>query len=91
MTSSLKIIRLENNILFMGMCLYFKVIKEERCTSAFLIQYLIHDLLKKFEAGVSPFYLRSAITGGDIIHGDLLQVNFHRFLICFGLMGMHHV
>jgi hypothetical protein len=70
--------------LFKGLY-YFKVIKEERCNSALLIQYLIHDLLKKFEAGVSPFYLRSAITGGDIIHGELLKV------ICFGLMGMFPV
>lgn len=55
-----------------------QVMKEEKCNMAMLLQYMLHDMLARFEGGkMEPIYLDYGFSGGEILQYDLFKVNLN--------------
>ena len=55
---------------------YQKVMREEKCNMAMLLQYMLHDMLARFEDGKDePIYLDFGFSGGEILQYDLFKVS----------------
>ena len=48
---------------------------EEKCNGGFFMQYLILDILERFENGkVDPMHFKWIATGGDVVQAETCQV-----------------
>lgn len=55
-----------------------QVMKEEHTSGGPLLQYLLHDMLARFDAGVDPVTLDFAVTGGEVIQDLLICRHFRK-------------
>lgn len=58
--------------------------REEQCNLAMLLQYMIHDMLDRFEGGQEPpIHLEMGFSGGEILHYELFKVTDIKLDLCF--------